>query len=105
MAHDILPILEIDELAEIFEYPNVRQARRAIRAGKFPVPVFQFAGRTVAHVDAIEVYFEKQREASMMWLKDRYGIEPGPGTVPTTPRLEAYRKMGAKERKAIRDPS
>jgi len=64
MASKILPILEFDELVETFEYVNVRAAKRAIRLGKFPIPTFKLAGRTVAHVDAVAKFFEqKKREA------------------------------------------
>jgi hypothetical protein len=105
MANDILPILELEELIEIFEYPSARSARRAIHNGTFPVPIFKLANRTVAHVDAVELYFSEMRQASMTWLKDRYGIEPKAGDVPTSPRLEVYRKAGLKERLASRDPS
>jgi hypothetical protein len=64
MNNNILPILELDELVETFEYKNLRAARRAIRLGKFPVPTFDLAGRTVAHVDAVAKFFEqKKREA------------------------------------------
>ena len=64
MSNNILPILELDELVETFEYKNLRAARRAIRLGKFPVPTFDLAGRTVAHVDAVSKFFEqKKREA------------------------------------------
>jgi len=64
MKNNILPILELDELVETFEYVNIRAAKRAIRLGIFPVPTFKLAGRTVAHVDAVAKFFEqKKREA------------------------------------------
>lgn len=64
MTNTILPILELDELVETFEYVNIRAAKRAIRLGKFPVPTFDLAGRTVAHVDSVAKFFEqKKREA------------------------------------------
>lgn len=63
-TQNLLPILELDELVETFEYKNLRAAKRAIRLGKFPVPTFDLAGRTVAHVDAVGKFFEqKKREA------------------------------------------
>lgn len=61
MPHEIFPILEFDELIELFEYKNRRAALRAIREGRFPVRVFILAGRRVAHVDSIDKYFEEQR--------------------------------------------
>jgi hypothetical protein len=70
----LLPILELDELIEIFEYTNERAARRAMRLGIFPVPTFQLAGRTVAHADAVALYMQEMRKVSMHWLEDKYGI-------------------------------
>jgi hypothetical protein len=61
----LLPILELDELVEIFEYTNVRAARRAIRLKKFPVPVFELAGRTVAHEDAVALFMNRMRDESL----------------------------------------
>lgn len=58
MPHEILPILELDELVELFEYKNRRAALHAIRVGRFPVKVFMLAGRRVAHVDSVAQYFK-----------------------------------------------
>lgn len=69
----LLPILEFNELIEIFEYTNERAARRAMRLDKFPVPTFEFAGRTVAHVDVIDLYFKAQRGEAIDWMKEKYG--------------------------------
>ena len=96
----LLPIFEFDELVEIFEYTNSRAARRAIKNGTFPVPVFELANRTVAHIDAVTLFFSEQRQASMQWLKHRYGIEEDGFRLPTEPRLDLYRKLGVKERLA-----
>jgi hypothetical protein len=101
MTSNILPILEFDELIELFEYTNHRAARRAIKAGTFPVPVFEMAGRTVAHVDAVELYFSEQRDASMAWLKKRYGIHSDSQRLPTSPRLDLYRQLGQQERRDL----
>ena len=68
----LLPILEFDELVALFEYTNERAARRAIRLDKFPVPTFELAGRTVAHVDVVDAFFEGQKEDGFKWLVDRY---------------------------------
>ena len=65
----LLPILELDELVEIFEYTNMRAARRAIRLGKFPVPTFELAGRTVAHADAVDLLMKRKRNEAMSSLK------------------------------------
>lgn len=95
----LLPVLEMDELVELFEYKNRRAAVRAIKEGTFPVPVFTLApGRMVAHVDAISLFFEEQRQASMTWLKERYGITESETRQRTTPRLDAYRRIGQQER-------
>lgn len=61
----LLPIFEFDELVEIFEYTNERAARRAIRLGKFPVPTFELAGRTVAHGDAVNILMNRMRDAAL----------------------------------------
>ena len=65
----LLPILELEELVEIFGYKNVRAARRALRLGKFPVKTFELAGRTVAHVDVVEQYVEHMRTESISHLE------------------------------------
>lgn len=72
---NLLPILEFDELIEIFGYPNSRSARRAIRLGRFPVPVFQFANRTVAHVDVIDKFFKEKYDEGATWLDERYRVD------------------------------
>jgi len=61
----LLPILEFDELVEIFEYTNARAARRAMKLGKFPIPTFELAGRTVAHMDAVELFMKRMRDEAM----------------------------------------
>lgn len=88
---DILPILEFDELIELFGYASPREAKKAIRAGKFPVPLFKLATRTVAHVDAVKAFFDKRREESMDWLEKRYGIDTSK-IAATEPRLDLLRK-------------
>lgn len=65
----LLPILELDELVEIFEYTNVRAARRAIRLETFPVPTFELAGRTVAHADAVDLFMKRKRDEAMSAMK------------------------------------
>lgn len=92
---NMLPILELDELIAIFEYTNKRAAKRAIKRGSFPVPIFRMAGRTVAHVDAVQLYFAERRAESMTWLKRHYGIEDN-AQLPTEPRLEEYRRLAQK---------
>lgn len=65
----LLPIYELAELVEIFEYTNIRAARRAIRLEKFPVPVFELAGRTVAHIDSVDLLMKRKRQEAMRHLK------------------------------------
>ena len=89
--------LEFDELIEIFGYPNARQAKRAIVAGTFPVPIFKMAHRTVAHVDCVSVYFQERRAESMTWLEKRYGITPGQAAPKTEPRLDMLRQLGERD--------
>lgn len=64
-----IPILEFDELVALFGYKNERAARRAIRLGRFPVKTFELAGRTVAHVDVVNGYFEAQRKEGLADLQ------------------------------------
>ena len=68
----LTPILEFDELVEIFGYTNERAARRAIRLDKFPIPTFELAGRTVAHIDVVKRFFDEKYDEGSNWLKDRY---------------------------------
>ena len=56
----LTPILEFDELVEIFGYTNERAPRRAIRIDAFPVPTFDLAGRTEAHIDVVDAFFKKK---------------------------------------------
>jgi len=95
-APNMLPILEFDELVEIFGYTSLREAQKDIRAGKFPVPLFKMARRTVAHVDAVKVYFDERRDESMTWLKRRYGIDPA-DIAPTEARLDLLQKKREKK--------
>jgi hypothetical protein len=69
-TQNLLPILELDELVETFEYVNIRAAKRAIRLGKFPVPTFDLAGRTVAHVDAVGKFFEQKKKEAIRQMED-----------------------------------
>ena len=73
----ILPILEFDELIELFGYANERAARRAMRLKKFPVPTFKLAGRTVAHVDVVKRYFDEKYDEGVTDLKLRAGLPTG----------------------------
>jgi len=66
---NLLPIYELAELVEIFEYTNIRAARRAIRLEIFPVPVFELAGRTVAHIDSVDLLMKRKRQEAMRYLK------------------------------------
>ena len=68
----LLPILELDELVEIFEYTNVRAAKRALRLGSFPVPTFTLAGRVVAHKDVVERLMERMRIEAL----EELGFDP-----------------------------
>ena len=95
--NNLLPIFEFDELVEIFGYTNTRAAKRAVVAGTFPVPTFKMAGRTVAHADALTLYFQERRTQSLSWLNKRYGIDPTKLELPTEPRLDLYRRLGNEE--------
>ena len=69
----LTPILEFDELVEIFGYTNERAARRHLRLGKFPVPTFELAGRTVAHIDVVKKFFDEKYDEGCATLVHRYG--------------------------------
>ncbi len=69
-TQNLLPILELDELVETFEYKNLRAAKRAIRLGKFPIPTFDLAGRTVAHVDAVAKFFEQKKKEAIEQMEN-----------------------------------
>lgn len=94
MSSKILPILELDELAELFDYPSLRQVKRAIRNGTFPIPLFKLGKRYVAHVDAVELWFNQQREGSMTWMQRRHKLDPE-DVAATEPRLDLLRKKRA----------
>ena len=70
-----IPVIEFNELSDLFGYANIRAARRAIRLKTFPVQVFEMAGRTVAHKDAVTHYFAARSDESLMWTKHRYGMQ------------------------------
>ena len=70
MTDKLSPILEFDELVEVFGYVNERAARRALRLNRFPVKTFELAGRTVAHVDVVTAYFETQKQDGLADLQD-----------------------------------
>lgn len=60
-----LPILEFDELVEVFQYKNARALRRAIRLKLFPIKTFLLAGRTVAHISAVDQFFDKMKDEAL----------------------------------------
>ena len=62
---DGIPYLEMDELCALFGYKNIRALRSAIRAGRFPVKLFELAGRRVASVEVVKAYFERMAEETM----------------------------------------
>lgn len=73
MAHKILPIFELDDLVEIFEYKNLRALQHAMRQGNFPIPTFRVppvTGRKVAHQAVVERYFEDMKEEGLAELVD-----------------------------------
>lgn len=60
-----IPYLEMDELMVLFGYKNLRALRAAIRDGRFPIKLFGLAGRRVASVKVVNVYFERMAEETM----------------------------------------
>jgi hypothetical protein len=70
LAAKILPIYDLDEIQEIFDYPNRRSLNRALRTGKLPIKMFWLRGRRVCHVAVIEKYFEKMKAEGLAALDD-----------------------------------
>ena len=69
-----LPIIELDQMTEIFGYKNIRATQHAIRRGTFPIKTFKLVGRTVAHAGLVDTFFERMKaegvealEASAPW--------------------------------------
>ena len=58
---NILPIYEVADLQEIFDYPNRRSICRALRTGALPIKMFRLRGRRVCHVDVVEQYMENMK--------------------------------------------
>ena len=70
MPKKILPIYDLDELAEIFEYPNRRSINTALRTGALPIQMFVLRGKRVCHVAVVEKYFENMKEEGLAALED-----------------------------------
>ena len=63
-----LPIIELDELVELFQYTNRRALVRAIRLKRFPIKTFDVGGRLVAHAGAVDQYFDHMKAESLKEL-------------------------------------
>lgn len=70
MSKKILPIYDLDELQEIFDYPNRRSINRALRTGALPIKMFWLNGKRVCHVAVVEKYFENMKEEGLAALED-----------------------------------
>lgn len=66
----VLPVFEMDELMEIFEYPNRRALNRALRTGRLPIDVFWLSGRRVCHVEVVNRFFEMKKEEGFALLEE-----------------------------------
>ncbi len=55
-----IPYMELDEVSALLGYVNARAAKRAIKAGKFELPTYQLAGRTVVSVKVAKRYFAER---------------------------------------------
>ena len=62
----IIPIYELDELQEIFDYPNRRSLNRALNNGTLPLKLFKLRNRRVCHVAVVEQYFDKMKKDGML---------------------------------------
>ena len=59
------PYLDLEELTAIFNYKNVRAAKRAIKYDLFEVPTYRLAGRVVASTSIVKGFFnKKERDAA-----------------------------------------
>lgn len=65
---EYIPVIEIDEMVDIFGYTNRRALIRAIRENRFEVPLFMLGNRKVAHVESIESYINKMKRAEIRKL-------------------------------------
>lgn len=63
-----IPVIEIDEMVDIFGYMNRRALIRAIREDRFEVPLFTLGNRKVAHVKSVEKYINKMKRAEIRKL-------------------------------------
>ena len=70
MAIKVLPIYELDELQEIFDYPNRRSLNRALRNGALPIKTFLLRNRRVCHVAVVERFFELMKKEGLAELED-----------------------------------
>jgi hypothetical protein len=70
MAKKILPIYDLDELQEIFGYPNRRAINAALRSGALPIKLFMLRGKRVCHVAVVEKYFENMKKEGLEALDD-----------------------------------
>ena len=50
------PYLELDELAALLGYKNVRAVKRAIKQDKFEFPTYTLAGRRVANAVVVNKF-------------------------------------------------
>lgn len=70
MPSRILPIYDLDELQEIFEYPNRRSLNTALRSGKLPIKTFVLRNRRVCHIAVVEKYMENMKEEGIAALEE-----------------------------------
>jgi len=64
-----LPIYELDDLQEIFDYPNRRALNRALRSGALPIKIFKLRGVRVCHTAAVENYFDDLKAEGMATIE------------------------------------
>ena len=73
MTNKVLPIYDLDEMQEIFEYPNRRSLNHALRTGALPIKTFVLRGRRVCHVGVVEKYFDNMRDEGIAALNKPVG--------------------------------
>ena len=70
MSKKMLPIYDLDDLQEIFDYPNRRSINRALRTGALPIKMFLLRNRRVCHVAVVEKYFENMKKEGLEALEE-----------------------------------
>ena len=66
---ETLPVYELDDLQEIFGYPNRRALNRALHSGALPIKTFKLRGVRVCHTAVVDQYFEQMKKEGLAALE------------------------------------